>query len=414
MLLFTFSDIINSYIYVQLKDGENVEKAAKKLCERLEINYTPEFPHFYEEGILLYEKYDKAITDTDRIIRLNDKYNFFRTWLSDVIKAAKLVEEDEDLLLFTYILYAMIKENSPLTKMKMPDRGKMDTDFAPMFSLLFFLEDMIMDMEKRGLPHKIISDTLQGFDAEINDYYGIFGRSGMRIYVEWFMLFVKCKLIRVGRLNFEMSSFNQNIRVYEKDGDIKILIDGAFLHEKGMLAGSAGQEDEIGIYFAEIEENGDLISGYGVNEYGEAVKEKITLKGYKEVLRKGDNFASIHIPAKEPFSKEECEKSINEAAKIFDTYYPEFNFKAYCTFSWMMEKRLRTIMGRDTNITEFSDLFYAFPLKDSGKGVYIFLYHKEGIVPPEALSEDTSMQRAVKKYLMDGNYFYEKGGVRLK
>ncbi len=391
-----------------------MKNAAKELCERLNIEFTNEFVPFYEEGLALYKKDGKKITDTERLIRLNNKYNFLRTWFEDVLKAAKLVEEDQDLLLFTYILHAMIKKDSPLTKMKMPDRERMDTDFAPIFSLLYSLEDMIENMEKRGLPFKIISDTLQGFDAEINDYYGIFGRSGMRIYVEWFMLFVKCNLIRVGRLNFEMSKFEHKIRVYKKDEDIKILIDGDYMHEKGMVFGSVGQDDEKGRYFAEITEDKDEVTGYGVNEYGEAVKEKITLKGYTEVLRYGDNFVSVHIPAKEPFTAEECKESISKATEIFDKYYPEFKFKTFCTFSWMLEKRLRGIMGRDTNITRFADLFTAFPLKHDGKDVFVFLFHVENIVSPETLPEDTSMQRAVKKYLMEGNHFYEKGGVIIK
>ena len=218
-----------------------MEREAKLFCNRLKIEYSDEFLAFYNNGKKLFEEKGNAIVDTARLKQLNDKYNFFRKWFDDVLKAAELVSKDCDLLLFTYILYCIIEENSPLHKMKMPDRAEMATDFAPLFSLLFCVEDMVSKMEARGLPLEIISDTLQGFDAEINDYYDMFGRSGMRIYVEWFMLFVKLKLIRIGRLNFDMTDFSEKVRVYRKSDDIKVLIDGQYMHKKGMVFGSLGQ-----------------------------------------------------------------------------------------------------------------------------------------------------------------------------
>ena len=50
----------------------------------------------------------------------------------------------------------------------------------------------------------------------------------------------------------QFKKFDDKIRVYKKGDDIKILIDGAEVHKKGMLFGSKGQEDENGRFFAEI------------------------------------------------------------------------------------------------------------------------------------------------------------------
>lgn len=388
--------------------------AAEKFCNRLGVEFLDEIIPFYEEGLKLYKTNGKAIVDTDRLCKLNNKYNFFRKWFPDVLSAAELVAEDEDLLLFTYVLYAMIRADSELVKMEMPDRGRMDTDFVPMFSLLFCLEDMIEKMEARELPFDVISNTLQGFDAEINDYFDMFGRSGMRIYVDWFMLFVRCDLIRVGRLNFEMTDFKHKVRVYQKGDDIKILIDGQYMHKKGMVFGSIGQTDEEGKFYADITEDGDFVSGYSVNEYGECVPEKVMLSGYREVLRYGDKIVNVHIPAHEPFSVELCREAYEKASGIFKKHYKDYPFKAYCCFSWMLEKRLRDIMQRDTNITKFADDYTVFPLLNDGSEVYTFLFHLQKKMEPQQLPENSSMQRAVKKYLCDGNYFYQKGGVIIK
>ena len=58
---------------------------------------------------------------------------------------------------------------------------------------------MVTDLERRGLPFSVISDTLQGFDAEINDYTGLYGRPGMRIYISWVFLFINGDLLRIRR-----------------------------------------------------------------------------------------------------------------------------------------------------------------------------------------------------------------------
>ena len=79
--------------------------------------------------------------------------------------AAEKIKDDEDLLLFNYILSVMIKENANLSLLKVPDRKSIETDFAPMFAFLWFTDDMANYMIEKGLPFEVISDTLYGFDA---------------------------------------------------------------------------------------------------------------------------------------------------------------------------------------------------------------------------------------------------------
>ena len=386
----------------------------ENFCKRLGIEAKSELLPFYKQGKILLEKHKNKIVDISRLSALNERYNFLRKWFSDICEAARLVAQDEDLLLFTYVLYSIISANNELYKMEMPNRNRMDTDFAPLFSLMFCIEDMTREMEARGLPFDVISDTLQGFDAEINDYYDMFGRSGMRIYVEWFMLFVNLKLVRIGRLNFEMTKFPEKVRVYEKNGDIKILIDGQFMSRKGMVFGSKGQDDEKDKFYAAIEELDDSVTGYPVNEYGEVLCEKVTLCGYREALRYGDKILNVHIPAHEPFNAELCRDAYAKAREIFAKYYSEYDYKAFCCFSWMLEKRLSDIIKKKSNIIEFASDYSAIPLLNDGSEVYTFLFHLEKPIENHLLPEKSSMQRAVKKYLCDGNYFYQKGGVFLK
>ncbi|MBR5543224.1 MAG: DUF5596 domain-containing protein [Oscillospiraceae bacterium] len=391
-----------------------MENAARAFCQRLGIKFSDAVVPFYKEGLSLFEKSGSAIAEKERIEELDRKYCFLRKWKQDIYHAADIIKKDADLLLYNYTLYCIIRDHADVSILPPPDRGVPETDFSPMFALLWFLEDMISDMERRGLPHSVISDTLYGFDAEINDYYDMFSRSGMRRYVEWFLLFVYNKIIRVGRLNFEFKTLSDRVRVYKKGDDIKILIDGAKMHTGGMMFGSAGQDDEKGSFFAEIEEFPDgSVSGFSVNGRGECVPEKITLSGYREVLRPGDEVCGIHIPANEPFSADMCRAAISDFKTILQKHYPERKIKAFICDSWMLEPALFDIMGKETNITRFAKLFLLHPRKSDAEDVYFFLFHVPEKVPAETLPEKSSMQRAVKEYLMQGNPFYEKAGIIL-
>lgn len=384
-----------------------------KYCERLGINPPESFFGFYKKGEKLYKKCGKSAVDSGKIASLQKRFGMFGKWFDDVQNAAKIISEDEDLLLFVYIFSCILEERHELCSMTLPDRECAATDHLPLFSFLLFADEMAENLEKRKLPEDVIRSTMSCFGDEMNDYHGLFGRSGVRIYSSWFMHFLNGDIIRIGRLNFEMSKFSQHMRVYDCGGELKVLADGEYMHKSGMVWGSAGQTDEEGKYFAEITEENGAVSGYAANEYGEIEPHRITLEGAREVLRRGDKILSVHIPAEDPLTVELCEEAYKRAREIFASCYPEFGFKAFCCFSWMLEKRLRLITGKESNITRFADKYTGFPLL-SGDACFSFLFHVYDDKPElKNLPETTSMQRAVKKYLCEGGHFYAKGGVFL-
>jgi hypothetical protein len=235
----------------------------------------------------------------------------------------------------------------------------------------------------------------------------------MRDYVEWYFYFIRGEIIRIGRLQYEFTTFKSPVRVFKRGGDVAILMDGVDMHKKGMIFGAPGQTDEEGKYFAEIKEDGDCVTGYRANIYGEADHQPVTLVGYTEPVKHGDNILGIHITNGEPFDISLVLDSFLRAGEVMKRYYPELEIKGYYGYSWVFEKHLRDIMGRDTNITRLQDLFYCFPTQGGQHGVYEYVFARPESTPTEELPEDTSMQRAIKKYLLEGNYFYEKAGIRL-
>ena len=392
---------------------QELEIECKAFCEQLQITYREELLPYYEKGKQLMAQYGAYVLDKARLIAWNEKYPMFRIWLSEVLAAADSIREDETLLLHIYVLVALIQDDGDLGILEMPDRDRPDTDMAPLFSYLFFLEDMVRALEERGLPHQVIADTLNGFENNMQNFYLSKGRPGIRVYYRWMIRWVHGTILRVGRLQFEMIREASKIRAYRKGDDVQILMDGEKMHVKGLVFGSAGQTDEEGSYVAQIEENGDAVTGYAVNACGECVPEKITLQGYREVFRGGDCAISVHIPPQASFTPESVKEAFVQAIELFRKCYPEFAYKAFVCHSWMMEKRLKEIMGKETNITRFAKSWHPFPLLSQGEGVYAFLFHVPAGTPVEELPENSSMQRKLKQYLQEGNLFYEKCGLLL-
>ena len=161
--------------------------SAEEFCRELNITLPEQLMPYVLRGAALYAREGDAIVDTDRLTRLNREYRFFRKWQAEVWAAAEDIRRDPVLMTYCYFLYLALYDrlhgHPKLPFPPTPDRQCAATDFTPMFPLLFFVEEMVTDMERRGLPFSVISDTLQGFDAEINDYTGLYGRPGMRIYI---------------------------------------------------------------------------------------------------------------------------------------------------------------------------------------------------------------------------------------
>ena len=384
---------------------------AKEMCKRLSIDYNEQLNKYASEGEKLYRELGLYALDEMRIKRLNEKYGIFKKYFDEVLLAAREIASDEAMVTYVYTLIAIINADENTDILPLPDKQRRDTDFLPLFSLLYFIEDLTSGMERRGLSFDIIADTLSDLETKIDDYLALFGRLGIRIYVKWFLILIRGEILKIGRLQYQIKKLDTPIRAYGKNGDIQILIDGRDMHEKGMCFGSRGQDDEAGKYYADIEEGEGYVIGYAQNKYGECVPEPITLVGYERLVGMGDYVLDLHIPSAESFTPEEVSESLRLATEFYKKYYPEYDFKAFFCMSWLLEGRLEEIIGKQSNITKFQSLFTLFPTACKRSGAYKCLFNTTAARDVCELPENTSMQRAVKKWLASGRYYYDKGGI---
>lgn len=349
-----------------------------------------------------------------------EKYNMFEKWRDELCETAKAVRSDEYLLRFLYLLKYVMADSAlaakVLPEITIPRRfeNTMINDLSPIFSMFEFLPRIEGEMKRRGVSESIIADTFSEFEGKAEDFYARHGYLGISTYFLWLQRFINFKIIRVGRFNFEMRTYDAPVEVFESDrGEHLVLINNRRIHRSGQILGSAGCEDEEGSFLAELIEDSDGWTGYpaGPDALVKNAPVKLSKNEWRRVLKNGDPVLSVHIPSQMSLAQEVCEESYIKAKKVFKDHYPEFDYKAFMCHSWMMDPQLKALLGRETNLTLFMDKYIPYPLKSNGLGVINFVFLLPEDTPPEKLPEDTSLRRAIKEHYLKGKYIYVQGGV---
>lgn len=123
-----------------------------------------------------------------------------------------------------------------------------------------------------------------------------------------------------------------------------------------------------------------------------------------EFVEGEDREIAIHIPSDADLRKASVAQSIKEFHEFRKKYYSEWETVKLTCDTWMLMPELKELLGEDSNIIAFQNLFEIDTLD------YDATWYMEWIFPgaeqaDESLPEETSLQRNLKKYLLDGRKF---------
>ena len=128
-------------------------------------------------------------------------------------------------------------------------------------------------------------------------------------------------------------------------------------------------------------------------------------------VKKGDNIVGIHIPSVGPLDIEECKKSIDLAREFMGNFVPEYEYKIFNCHSWLLDKKLETVLKSDSNILKFRTLFEMISDEKSDAILkYIFTWDttRDNLPERECTS---SFSKAVNGKVLSGEYFNESVGI---
>lgn len=117
----------------------------------------------------------------------------------------------------------------------------------------------------------------------------------------------------------------------------------------------------------------------------------------------------IHIPSDEKLEVSKVIHSIACSADMIKRYF-KIEEPQYICDSWLLSPEIHQLVSKDSNIYQFYELFDVSQGYDCIKDIFDFVYQTTEC-DYHYLTEDTSLQRAIKKYLLDGNHIYLGSGI---
>ena len=115
---------------------------------------------------------------------------------------------------------------------------------------------------------------------------------------------------------------------------------------------------------------------------------------------KCENHIKIHIPSGDKLEIEKVFNSIKESKleieKYFDLKDPEY----HCD-SWLLSNQINDIIDSNSNIAKFYNLFEVQDGPDAQKDILNFVFNMQECDDYNNLLEDTSLQRLLKKQLLE-------------
>ena len=336
------------------------------------------------------------------------------------------IQQDKDLCLFAKILYNLLflrvdKEQVfggfSFENYQKNGQNNLAKDLILVFPILAHIPFSYEILAKKGIEKSVITSSLCQLDTCITECFEKEKRTCFTTkYFLFYNSFIYVNVLKIGSLRFEIApkSYGNFMVVENKKGVKKVLVNDLILHKSGNALGNLGFGDSDGSYKATITENDEYFEGYSTDEKTYLVDKKPTKfdkKEWKEIYRPTDDVVIVHIPPKDSFDRESIVKSYDKARQIFKTCYPEYDFKAFVTDTWLFAPNLDKVLKENSNIRAFRKDYIIFPAKCLGLDVFTYVFDMTPTsitdVDVDNLPEDTSLRKGIKDCLKKGVFFDE-------
>jgi hypothetical protein len=234
---------------------------------------------------------------------------------------------------------------------------------------------------------------------------GLLGVTVNTVY--WMRHYPAGRLFRVGRFEYKIEPFRQNIRVYRSrtTGETLALApDGVRFNGEGYVDGTAGNVDAENGWTATLAVDEDSVTGFPISPRGMAVRRQVTLPTaeWECVLQKDDLTLDMHIPAGGSMGAERCGDSMKRGTEFFRRHFPDKPFRAITCVSWIFNTQFEEIEPHMANLLDYQHEIYLYPVASSGRDGLWFVFLRDDY-DPATLPRDTSLRRGVADFLAAGN-----------
>ena len=119
------------------------------------------------------------------------------------------------------------------------------------------------------------------------------------------------------------------------------------------------------------------------------------------VDEKTQKVVSIHIPSDAVLTKKNFRISYEKAKEILKQFFPAYSSADMTCCSWLLSPALQKLLPEHSHILEFQKAFVIEQVDYEDKEFLQWVY-KNPNLSLEELPEETSLQRNMKQYLLQG------------
>lgn len=130
---------------------------------------------------------------------------------------------------------------------------------------------------------------------------------------------------------------------------------------------------------------------------------------YELTAKDDEPVISLHIPTDVDLRPEVLRPSLTAGLAEFCRFFPEYADKRVYCHSWLLAPLLRDFLPECSNILQFQQLFDIECDTVPGKDVLLWVF-KNPKLPKEDYPENTSLQRKLKQFFLEGGEFLEGKG----
>lgn len=127
------------------------------------------------------------------------------------------------------------------------------------------------------------------------------------------------------------------------------------------------------------------------------------------VTEDGKNVIYMHVPSDCDLSDEKVDFSIISAKAFFKKYYPEYAAAEYRIQTWLLSSSLKLLLPKTSRIIKFQKRFDV--CEENPSDGYKFWVFGDSNRKPEDFAENTTLQRGIKRYVLQGNALTEAAGI---
>lgn len=381
----------------------------RQIADRLCLGaYPPALESVYRE----LEGCAAPACDMALIDNLQKKYNLFAEFYDLVKQSAAEINADPDLNTWVRTAAKFHRENDKETACKLPVPVQPETP-AQHFMMLHIMMPMIEEgfstMAARGFSQETLEDARTAYAAGIRSVQKRTGKPGInKTYFSWLNLYCRAQIFNAAGFLFELRKHAPTafwLRNRETKQIVPLMLKVPFFRDGSMPLGAKNYEDPEGAFTPEMDEDAENYYGYGCIDHIVSREKTAYPKAQWECVgAPGEYCLALHIPKNTDISRESTVNACKTGLTLARERFPEYGALncVFCT-SWLLNPKLKSILGEQSRITQFQKCFVKYPHKDTtGTGVFHYIFSQK---PDrlEDLEENTSLQRAIKKLYLEGD-----------